>query len=120
MKAVKKGKINLAYFVMIVIIKIITEIKLFPIISGRKKNGQEILVQLVTDELTKEIVTFFPLNVQNLKDGEFRIVPNEGEDYEDDKSNNTNDESNNASDKSNNATKTKIYDIFQLIFDSKK
>ena len=111
-------------------------------VEGNEESGQKILVQLVTDELSKEIVTFFPLNVQNLQEGDFRIVPNEGEDDADNNSNNssktdnnlteTNNNSpqtdnnsseadnnspetdNNSPETDNNSSKTKIYDIFQL------
>ena len=76
-------------------------------VKDNKKNGQEILVQLVTDELSKEIVTFFPISVQKLEEGQCCIVPNEGEDYVDDNSNN-------SPETDNNSSKTKVYDIFQL------
>ena len=82
--------------------------------NNKEKCGQKILVQLVTDELSKEIVTFFPLNVQNLQKDEFRIVPNEGEDDADDNSNNSPEPDNNLPKTNNNSPKTKIYDIFQL------
>ena len=50
------------------------------ILDDPKNKGQKICVQLIVETGSKEIVSFYPINIQGLKDEECWIVKNENQD----------------------------------------